>query len=106
LHYETKPSYATFIGNSLKYYSTTFLKNNNNTLFRFYQLQNTDSTITPLSLLASSGDLDNLLSTIGFSETGLDYLIEANAFAHARKISKLPPVVSFDFSAKAGKDML
>jgi hypothetical protein len=106
LTYDSRPAYAVFLGHSLKYCSTTFLKNNTYTLFRFYQLQNSDSTITPLSLLLSSGDLDNFASMSNFAETGLDSLIEANAFAHVRKISKLPFTTSFAHTSALTADAL
>ncbi len=89
LTYDVRPSYSLFIGNSLKYYTTTSLKADINVLFRFYQMQSSDFTVTPLSLLTSSGDLDNIISKINFNESGMDSLLESYAFSNVRKVSKI-----------------
>ena len=51
LKYNVRPSYSTFIGNSLKYNSSSDKNLNTNQLWKFYQTKKEDLIVTPAHLL-------------------------------------------------------
>ena len=89
LNYNIKPSYSSFIGNSLKYNKTsdTTLKTNN--LWKYYQNKTTDQVITPAHILTLPIDNFKLLNFFNFNDIGSSPVQEINAFKKIRMFSKI-----------------
>jgi len=88
LNYNIKPSYSSFVGNSLKYTksSDTTLRTNN--LWKYYQNKSTDQVITPAYILAIPMDNYKLLNFLNFNDVGSSSIQEMNAFKKIRMFSK------------------
>jgi len=88
LNYNVKPNYSSFVGNSLKYNTTTGKKINSNNLWRFYQQKMDDAVISPAHLLVLPSDNSRVLNLLNFKNIGTDNLQASLAFkqvrAHAR----------------------
>lgn len=89
LNYNIKPSYSTFVGNSLKYVksSDTVLKTNN--LWKYYQNKNNDQIVTPAHFLVLPIDNYKLLNFLNFNDLGSSSTHEINAFKKIRMFSKI-----------------
>ncbi len=88
LNYNIKPSYSSFVGNSLKYTksSDTTLKANN--LWKYYQNKTTDQIITPAHLLVMPLDNNKFLNFLNFNDIGSNSIQEMNAFKKIKMFSK------------------
>ena len=88
LNYNIKPSYSSFVGNSLKYTKSSDLNLQSNNLWKFYQNKTNDQVITPAHLLVIPNDNYKLLNFINFSDIGSSNVQEINAFKKIRMFSK------------------
>lgn len=88
LNYNIKPSYSTFVGNSLRYNkgSDTTLRANN--LWKFYQNKTSDQVITPAHLLVIPLDNHKFLNFLNFNDIGSNSIQEVNAFKKIKMFSK------------------
>lgn len=89
LNYNIKPSYSTFIGNSLKYSTASEKTLNANDVWKFYQNKNDDAVITPAHLLVLPLDNTKLFNFMNFNNIGANTLQESNAFKKVRMFSKV-----------------
>ena len=89
INYNIKKNYSAFIGNSLKYNTSSELNLKSNNLWKFYQNKTTDSVITPAHLLLFSTDNNKLLNFLNFNDLGTNSLSEASAFKKIKTFSKL-----------------
>jgi len=88
LNYNIKHNFSSFVGNSLKYNTTTEANLRANNPWRFYQNKPTDQVITPAHLLILPLDNYKLLNFFNFNDIGANALNETNAFKKIRTISK------------------
>ena len=88
LNYNVKSSYSSFIGNSLKYTTSSSGTRNANNLWKFYQNKNSDEVITPAHLLLLPLDNQKLLNFLDFNDIGSNKLKESMAFKKIKTISK------------------
>jgi heme/copper-type cytochrome/quinol oxidase subunit 2 len=88
LNYNIKNNYSSFIGNSLKYNSTTGTSLHYNNPWRFYQNKTTDIVVTPAHLLMLPVDNYKVLNFLNFNDIGANPLIESAAFKKIRMFSK------------------
>ena len=84
LNYNVKPNYSAFVGNSLKYTTTTGKKLNSNSLWKFYQTKLDDTTITPAHLLVLPSDNSRILNLMNFKDIGTNLLEASRAFKQIR----------------------
>ncbi len=89
LNYNIKPSYSTFVGNSLKYSTASEKTLNANDVWKFYQNKNDDAVITPAHLLVLPLDNTKLFNFMNFNNIGANTLQESNAFKKVRMFSKV-----------------
>jgi heme/copper-type cytochrome/quinol oxidase subunit 2 len=89
LNYNLRPSYSTFIGNSLKYNTATEKKLNSNDVWKFYQNKVDDAIITPAHLLILPLDNSKVFNFMNFQHIGANALKESNAFRKIRDHSKV-----------------
>ena len=89
LNYNIKPSYSTFVGNSLKYSTASEKTLNANDVWKFYQNKNDDAVITPAHLLVLPLDNMKLFNFMNFNNIGANTLQESNAFKKVRMFSKV-----------------
>lgn len=89
LNYNVKPTYADFIGNSVRYSSTSDLVNNSNHFWRHYQKKQLNSSTTPMHLLVLPFDNKNVANFLNFNNVGVNTLQQSAAFAKIRANSKL-----------------
>lgn len=89
LNYNIKPSYSTFVGNSLKYSTASEKTLAVNDIWKFYQNKNDDAVITPAHLLVLPLDNMKLFNFLNFSNIGANTLKESNAFKKVRMFSKV-----------------
>lgn len=89
LNYNVKPSYSAFIGNSLKYHSSSSKVNTSNSLWRMYQNKSEDRVVTPSHLLLLPLDSGNMANFMNFKNIGLNTLEESSAFAKIRNATKV-----------------
>ena len=90
LNYNVKPSYSTFIGNSIKYNNTTSNNLDLNVLWKYYQKKNNTAQLnSPAHLLLSPNDKLNSLNIIDFSNVGNSVAKDSNAFKKIQKFSKI-----------------
>lgn len=85
LNYNVKPSYGSFIGNSLQYNHTSGYTLSSQTLWRMYQNKEDDVVITPAHILFAPLTTTNVLN---FEDIGLNTLQESSAFAKIRNSTK------------------
>ena len=88
LNYNIKPSYSSFVGNSLKYTKTSDTNLQSNNLWKYYQNKSSDQIITPAHLLVIPTDNYKLLNFINFNDIGSSNVQEINAFKKIRMFSK------------------
>jgi heme/copper-type cytochrome/quinol oxidase subunit 2 len=89
LNYNLKPSYASFVGNSLKYNTSTEKTIATRSIWRFYQNKTTDQVISPAHFLVMPLDNSKLLNFMDFNTIGTDSLKESDAFKKIRLHSKI-----------------
>jgi hypothetical protein len=88
LNYNIKNNYSTFVGNSLKYDTTSDLNLKTNNVWKFYQNKFLDQIVTPAHLLFLPIDNFKLLNFLNFSDVGSSPLHESVAFKKTRMFSK------------------
>ncbi len=88
LNYNIKPSYSSFVGNSLKYTKSSDITLKANNLWKYYQNKSTDQIITPAHLLVLPMDNYKLLNFLNFNDIGSNSIQEINAFKKIRMFSK------------------
>ena len=99
LNYNVKPSYSTFIGNSLKYNNSNLKNLDSNSFWKSYQGKSIQSvTVSPSHLLLSPSDSSNLVNIADFSKVGLSSLKDSSAFKKVQYYSKSPSSQLFDSS--------
>lgn len=89
LNYNLKPSYSTFVGNSLKYNSVYERKLDSNNVWKFYQQKSEDAVITPAHLLVLPLDNSKIFNFMNFDNIGANALKNSNAFRKIRDHSKV-----------------
>jgi len=89
LQYNVRPSYATMIGNSLKYNSSSEKTLNTNQVWRFYQNKKEDLIVTPAHLLTVPLDNNKVFNFMDFKSIGANTAQESAAFKKVRMHSKL-----------------
>jgi len=89
LQYNVRPSYSTFIGNSLKYNSSSEKTLNTNQLWKFYQNKKEDLIITPAHLLTVPLDNNKVFNFMNFKNIGASTAQESAAFKKVRMYSKV-----------------
>jgi heme/copper-type cytochrome/quinol oxidase subunit 2 len=89
LNYNVRPSYASFIGNSVKYSTTSNTTNESNHFWRHYQKKNFESIVTPAHMLMLPFDNANVANFLNFNDIGANTLKQSSAFAKIRANSKL-----------------
>lgn len=89
LNYNVRPSYASFIGNSVRYSTTSNTTNESNHFWRHYQKKSFDSVVTPAHLLMLPFDNANVANFLNFNDIGANTLKQSSAFAKIRANSKL-----------------
>ena len=85
LNYNVKPSYNTFLGNSLYYGRTSAHTSSSQTLWRMYQNKEDDVVVTPAHILFAPLTTTSILN---FSDIGINTLQETSAFAKIRNSTK------------------
>jgi len=88
LNYNIKPSYSSFVGNSLKYTKTSDLNLQSNNFWKYYQNKSSDQVITPAHMLVIPSDNYKLLNFFNFNDFGSSSIQEMNAFKKIRMFSK------------------
>lgn len=88
LNYNIQHNYSTFVGNSLKYNTTSGVNLKSNNLWKFYQNKTQDAVITPAHLLILPIDNFKLLNFLNFNDVGTSALREMNAFKKIKAFSK------------------
>ena len=88
LNYNVSPSYSSFIGNSIKYDSTTGQSLSSNRLWKLYQGKNTDKNLTPTNLLLLPNSSSTTFNLESFSSAGSDLARGEEAFIKSRQTSK------------------
>jgi len=88
LNYNVKNNYSSFIGNSLKYNSTTGLNLSSNNFWKFYQNKASDQVITPAHLLILPSDNLKLLNLKSYKDIGASTIDESTAFKSIKMGSK------------------
>ena len=89
LSYNVKPNYSAFVGNSLKYTTTTGKKLSTNSLWKFYQTKLDDSVISPAHVLVLPSDNSRILNLMNFKDIGTDTLQASKAFKQIRASSRI-----------------
>ena len=88
LNYNVSPSYSSFIGNSIKYDSTTGQTLTSNRLWKLYQGKNTDKTLTPANLLFLPNESSTTFNLESFASAGSDLARGEESFIKSRQTSK------------------
>lgn len=92
LNYNVKPSYASFVGNSLKYSTSTSETLESNSLWKFYQNMSTNTlSVAPSAAILSPNDSVNNLNLLDFSNVGRNLSTDTTAFKKIQNFSKLNP---------------
>lgn len=89
LNYNLKPSYSSFIGNSLRYNTATEKTINSKDIWRFYQNKLDDAVVTPAHLLVLPIDNAKILNFMNFDDIGYNPLKDSSAFKKIRMFSKV-----------------
>lgn len=89
LNYSVKPTYSAFVGNSIRYSTTSDNNNSNNHFWRHYQKKTLESIITPAHLLVLPFDNTNIANFANFNDAGFNTLKQSAAFCKIRANSKL-----------------
>jgi len=89
LNYSVRPSYSSFIGNSLQYNYSSSRTLTSNSFWRMYQNKLEDRVITPAHLLLLPVDSSSTLNFVNFKNVGLNTLKESSAFSKVRNFTKV-----------------
>ncbi len=89
LNYSSRPNYNFFIGHSFKYDSMTRVSANSDILWKFYRNKVGDISSSSLFPFLPFANRYSLTSISNFNFSGLDIMVESDAFARVKKISKL-----------------
>ena len=89
LNYNVRPSYSTFVGNSLKYNYTSGSNLSSNSLWRMYQNKAEDRVITPAHLMILPLDSNGMTNFLNFKQIGVNNLQESSAFTKIRNATKV-----------------
>jgi len=89
LQYNVRPNYSTFIGNSLKYNSSSEKTLNTSQLWKFYQNKKEDLVVTPAHLLTVPVDNNKVFNFMNFKNIGASTAQESAAFKKVRMQSKV-----------------
>lgn len=89
LNYNIKNNYSSFVGNSLKYHSTTSVNLSSNNMWKFYQNKNLDAIVTPAHLLFIPIDNFKILNFLNFNDIGANPLNESVSFKKIKMFSKV-----------------
>ena len=88
LNYNVRSSYSAFVGNSLRYGSSSSTNVTSNFLWRMHQNEADDRIITPAHLLLIPSDSSGVASFLNFKDIGVSTLRESSAFAKIRNFTK------------------
>ena len=89
LNYNVKPSYSSFIGNSIKYNNTSSNTLDSGTLWKHFQKKNNTNQVNlPSHVVLSPNDANSSLSNIDFSYVGNSVSKDTSAFDRIKKFSK------------------
>ncbi len=89
LNYNVRPSYSSFVGNSLKYNFSSAKNISSNMLWRMYQNKTEDRVVTPAHLMLIPTDSSSSLNFLNFQNIGLNTLQESSAFSKIRNSTKV-----------------
>jgi heme/copper-type cytochrome/quinol oxidase subunit 2 len=90
LNYNVRPSYSSFIGNSIKYNNASSQHLDANTLWKFYQKKNkTGQLNTPAYVILSPNDEASTLNSIDFSNVGNSITNDPTTFRKIGRFSKI-----------------
>lgn len=89
LNYNVKPSYSSFVGNSLQYNFSSNSTLSTNTLWRMYQNKLEDRVVTPAHLLLVPSDASGMVNFMNFKNIGLNTLQASSAFSKIRNSTKV-----------------
>jgi len=88
LNYNVRPSYSSFIGNSLQYDFSSGETLANNTLWRMYRNKAEDRVVTPAHLLLIPTDASTMVNFVNFKNIGLSTLQASSEFSKIRSAVK------------------
>ena len=89
LGYNVRPGYSSFVGNSIKYNSSSSNMLESNYLWRMYQRSPEESSVLPAHTLVAPLDSTNNLNLLNFGSIGSNTLKESVAFSKIRNSAKL-----------------
>lgn len=89
LNYNVRPSYSSFVGNSLQYNFASGKSLATNNLWRMYQNKAEDQVVTPAHLLLIPLDSGSMANFINFKNIGLNTLQASSAFSKIRNATKV-----------------
>ena len=89
LNYNVRPSYSSFVGNSLKYNFSSGKSLATNNLWRMYQNKPEDRVITPAHLMLIPLDSGSMTNFLNFKNIGVNTLQESTAFSKIRNSTKV-----------------
>jgi len=89
LNYNVRPSYSSFVGNSLKYNFSSGKSLATNNLWRMYQNKPEDRVITPAHLMLIPLDSGSMTNFLNFKNIGVNTLQESTAFSKIRNATKV-----------------
>lgn len=101
LNYSLRNSFASMIGNSLKYESTTAHILKSSHMWKSYQGKFSDAILNPISMLLRT-DVFHILNLLNFSETGSLAISESTAFRKIQIASKMVNLVTSTADAGLG----
>lgn len=89
LNYNVKPSYSSFIGNSIKYNNTSSNTLDSAALWKHFQKKNNTNQVNlPSHVILSPNDANSSLNNIDFSSVGNSISNDISAFEGIKKFSK------------------
>ena len=89
LNYNVRGSYSSFVGNSIRYTSSSSSNLSSNFLWRMYQNEADDRIVTPAHLLLMPSDPTGLVNFLNFKDIGVSTLRESSAFSKIRNFTKV-----------------
>ena len=102
LNYNVRPSYSSFIGNSIKYNNASSEQLDAGSLWKFYQKKNKTAQLnTPAYVILSPNDTSSSLNSIDFSTIGNSISNDPTAF---KKISRFSKLASSNISTSMTND--
>ena len=88
LNYNVRSSYSAFVGNSLRYSSSSSTNTSSNFLWKMHQNEADDRIVTPAHLLLIPSDSSGVTSFLNFKDIGVSTLRESSAFSKIRNFTK------------------